>query len=111
MLFLSCTKEVGFLNTDIQQLSFPVEGGSRTLVVKCDGDWVINVPKDVYWCTASEKHGNGETQISVIAASNAGGQKRETIMTISAAGVEDVKVNIVQAGVGSDKPDSDPELA
>ena len=107
MLFLSCTKEVGFLNTDIQQLSFPVEGGSRTLVVKCDGDWVINVPKDVYWCTASEMHGNGETRISVITASNAGGQKRETTMTISAAGVEDVKVNIVQAGVGSGKPGSD----
>ena len=104
MLFLSCTKEVGFLNTDIQQLSFPVEGGSRTLVVKCDGDWVINVPKDVYWCTASEKHGNGETRISVIAASNAGGQKRETIMTINAAGVEDVKVNIVQEGASTNNP-------
>ena len=110
MLFLSCTKEVGFLNTDIQELSFPVEGGSKTLVVKCDGDWAINVPKGVYWCTASELSGNGESQISVIAASNAGGQKRQTTLTISAAGVEDVKVNIVQAGAGTNNPGSDSDV-
>lgn len=74
----------GYITLTPPQEVFTYSGGSSTLTVYCDGDWVIN--DDANWLTMSVNSGNGSTIMPYSAATNYSSPERAATITAYVSG-------------------------
>lgn len=106
------------LSVSSTSLWFDAEGGRQMLELRTyAGSWAVNQESSSEeWCKPDKMSGTTSSSFYVETQPN-GGQQRETVLTISAPGCQDIKVTVTQNGEADEQlawtpetPDADSPL-
>ena len=101
VLCAACVKGPSSLSVSPSDVEIPAYGGSSNVIVRCDGDWSLEISQEGNWCKASMIRGSGSATISLSAESNIGGDLREATVGITAGSLSPAIVRVVQKGEGT----------
>ena len=101
VLCAACVKGPSSLSVSPSDVEIPAYGGSSNEIVRCDGDWSLEISQEGNWCKASMIRGSGSATISLSAESNIGGDLREATIGITAGSLSPAIVRVVQKGEGT----------
>ena len=96
VLCAACVKGPSSLSVSPSDVEIPAYGGSSNVIVRCDGDWSLEISQEGNWCKASMIRGSGSATISLSAESNIGGDLREATIGITAGSLSPAIVRVVQ---------------
>ena len=87
------------MKVDTQSLSFPAQGGSKTIGIKAAGAW--SVQSSAAWCHVSPASGNGNGTVTVTIDENLAESRRGATLTITQTATSiRSQVSVSQSGVG-----------
>lgn len=101
VLFSACVKGPSSLTVSPADIEIPAYGGSGTLVIRCDGEWSLEITQTENWCKASLTKGIGNATVSLRAESNIGGESREANVCVTAGSLAPATVRVIQKGEGT----------
>ena len=101
VLCAACVKGPSSLSVSPSEVEIPAYGGSSNVIVRCDGDWSLEISQEGDWCKTSMTRGSGSATVSISAGSNRGGDLREAIVSINAGSLSPAVVRVVQKGEGT----------
>ena len=111
-LFVGCDKTVKpsddgkkELSVNVESVEFDIAGGSKEIQIDASSGLGWNMSSDAEWVSVSPKMGTGLGTVLVSAGANASYTPLAAVLTVSADGVEPMKINVSQAS--SDAPAAD----
>lgn len=83
------------LAQEYQTLEFSCLKEQKTIQITSTGEWYLN-SSDPTWCTTSHTIGEGEQYVNIYVTRNTTGNDRNTVLTLSAIGSDNILINVKQ---------------